>query len=200
MKKTRDFYNENASSFFEGTVGEDMSENYKAFLERLPQDAHILDAGCGSGRDSLAFKEMGYQVTAIDASEELCKLAAEYIRQEVRNIRFEELDYENAFDGIWACASLLHVPSVELPQVIEKLAKASKEDGVMYASFKYGDFEGERNGRYFYDLTEEKAEELFTVGGLKVVKMWITGDVREGRGDEKWLNLIADRKHKLKVL
>ena len=190
MKKTRDFYNENASSFFEGTVGADMSENYKVFLERLPQGAHILDAGCGSGRDSLAFKEMGYQVTAIDASEELCKLAAEYIGQEVRHIRFEELDYENTFDGIWACASLLHVPSVELPQVIEKLAKALKKDGVMYASFKYGEFEGERSGRYFYDLTEEKAEELFTVGGLKGVKMWITGDVREGRGDEKWVNVM----------
>lgn len=190
MKKTRDFYNENASSFFEGTVGADMSENYKAFLERLPQGAHILDAGCGSGRDSLAFKEMGYQVTAIDASEELCKLAAEHIGQEVRNIRFEELDYENTFDGIWACASLLHVPSVKLPQVIEKLTRALRKDGVMYASFKYGELEGERNGRYFYDLTEEKAEELFTVGGLEVVKMWITGDVREGRGDEKWINLI----------
>lgn len=190
MKKTQDFYNQNATEFFEGTVATDMTQHYTPFLERLPQGAKILDAGCGSGRDSLAFKKLGYEVTAIDGSEEPCKLASEYIGQEVRHIRFEELDYESAFDGIWACASLLHVPSVELPQVLGKLTRALKEDGVMYASFKYGDFEGERNGRYFCDLTEEKAEELFTVGGLKVVKMWITGDVREGRGDEKWLNTI----------
>ncbi len=188
-----DFYNSNAIEFFTSTVKADMSKNYMPFLRLLPKGATILDAGCGSGRDSLAFKEMGYQVTAIDASEELCKLAAEHIGQEVRNIRFEELDYENAFDGIWACASLLHVSSMALPQVIQKLAKSLKNDGVLYASFKYGEFEGERNNRYFHDLTEEKARNLFTVEGLKVDKMWITRDVREGRGDEKWLNLIISK-------
>lgn len=191
MKKTQDFYNQNAAEFFEGTVAADMMQNYKPFLERLPKGAKILDAGCGSGRDSLAFKKLGYEVTAIDGSEELCKLASKYIGQEVKHIQFQELDFENEFDGIWACATLLHVPSQELSVVIESLVKALKKDGVLYVSFKYGDFEGERNGRYFHDLTEEKAEELFTVGGLKVEKMWITSDVREGRGDEKWVNLIA---------
>ena len=184
------YYNENAKTFFEGTVAADMSEQYKMFLDLLPKGASILDAGCGSGRDSLAFKNLGYQVTAIDASEELCKLASEYIGQEVKQIRFQDLDFEDTFDGIWACATLLHVPSKELPQVIQNLRRALKPGGSLYASFKYGDFEGERNGRYFHDLTEEKAEQLFTEGGLKVEKMWITGDVREGRGDEKWVNLI----------
>lgn len=191
MKKTQDFYNQNAAEFFEGTVVADMTQNYMPFLERLPKGAKILDAGCGSGRDSLAFKKLGYEVTAIDGSEELCKLASEYIGQAVKYMQFQELDFENQFDGIWACATLLHVVSEELPEVIKRLVKALKKDGVLYASFKYGNFEGERNGRYFCDLTEEKAEELFTIGGLKVEKMWITRDVREGCGDEKWVNLIA---------
>lgn len=191
MEKTQDFYNQNAAEFFEGTVAADMTQNYTLFLERLPKGAKILDAGCGSGRDSLAFKKLGYEVIAIDGSEELCKLASEYIGQEVKHMQFQELGFENEFDGIWACATLLHVPSQELPEVIKSLVKALKKDGVLYASFKYGEFEGERKGRYFHDLTEEKAEELFTVSGLKVEKMWITSDVREGRGDEKWLNLIA---------
>lgn len=192
MKETQDFYNQNATEFFEGTVAADMTQNYMPFLERLPQGAKILDAGCGSGRDSLAFKKLGYEVTAIDGSEELCKLASEYIGQEVKHMQFQELDFENEFNGIWACATLLYIPSQELPDVIKRLVKALKKDGVLYASFKYGDFEGERKGSYFYDLTEEKAEELFTVGGLKVEKMWITSDVREDRGDEKWLNLLAE--------
>lgn len=190
---TNDFYNNNAIDFFKDTVNADMSENYKLFLERLPKGAAILDAGCGSGRDSLAFKKLGYQVTAIDGSEELCKLAEEYIGQEVKNVRFQDLEFENEFDGIWACATLLHVPSEELPEVIKNLAKALKKDGVLYASFKYGDFEGERNGRYFYDLTEERTQELFTINGLKIVEMWITGDVREGRGDEKWISVLVTK-------
>ncbi len=191
MKKTQDFYNQNATEFFVGTVAADMTQNYAPFLECLPKGEKILDAGCGLGRDSLAFKKLGYEVTAIDGSKELCKLASEYIGQEVKHMQFQELDFENEFDGIWACATLLHVPSEELPEVIERLVKALKKDGVLYASFKCGDFEGERKGRYFYDLTEEKAGELFTVSGLKVEEMWITRDVREGRGDEKWVNLVV---------
>lgn len=191
MKKTQDFYNQNAVEFFEGTVAADMTQNYTPFLERLPQGAKILDEGCGSGRDSLAFKKLGYEVTAIDGSKELCKLASEYIGQEVKYMQFQELEFENEFNGIWACATLLHVPSQELPEVIDHLVKALKKDGVLYASFKYGEFEGERKGRYFCDLTEEKARELFTARGLKVEEVWITSDVREGRGDEKWFNLIC---------
>ncbi|MDF2614473.1 MAG: SAM-dependent methyltransferase [Clostridia bacterium] len=185
------YYNNNAKEFFDGTVDANMNEHYTAFLEKLPQGAHILDAGCGSGRDSLNFKKLGYQVTAIDASDELCKLARTYIGQEVLKLRFQNITFENHFDGIWACASLLHVPSTELRNVIGKLAKALKPEGILFASFKYGTFEGERNGRYFHDLTEEKAEKLFVAEGLKVEEMWITKDVRLERVDEFWLNIIT---------
>lgn len=188
---TNEFYNENAAVFFERTATVDMGKNYQPFLERLPKGASILDAGCGSGRDSLAFKNMGYEVAAIDGSEELCKLASEFVGQKVQCIRFQNMTFENEFDGIWACATLLHVPSNELIQVLVKLKRALKLEGVLYASFKYGSFEGERNSRYFTDLTEETAEELLKECGLKIEEMWITGDVREGREDEKWLNILA---------
>ena len=185
------YYNNNAKHFFEGTVHADMTEHYAVFLQKLPKGAHILDAGCGSGRDSLYFVKQGYKVMAMDASKELCKLAEQYIGQPVLNLKFQDIAFDNTFDGIWACASLLHVPSEELEKVLKNLKKALKQNGILYASFKYGDFEGERNGRYFHDLTEERAEKLFTKVGLNIEKMWITKDVREDRVDEKWLNIIA---------
>lgn len=185
------YYNNNAKAFFEGTAYVDMSMQYKDFLVSIPKGGFILDAGCGSGRDSLFFKNLGYQVVAMDGSIEMCKLASEHIGQEVVHKRFQEVDFKETFDGIWAAASLLHVPSSEIEMVLGRLKDSLKPSGVFYASFKYGDFEGERNGRYFHDLTEDTAKALFTKVGFTVEKMWITGDVREGRGDEKWVNLLV---------
>ena len=187
------YYDENAQAFFEGTVEADMSSNYIDFLAKLAKGSHILDAGCGSGRDSKNFKELGYKVTAIDASEAMCALAGEYINQPVEHMRFQDMNFQAEFNGIWASASLLHVLSEELPEVLKKLYRALKPQGILYASFKYGEFEGERNGRYFHDLKEDKAKVLFIQAGFKVVNQWITGDVREGRGDEKWLNILCEK-------
>lgn len=187
------YYDKNAQAFFEGTVEADMSSNYTDFLAKLSKGSHILDAGCGSGRDSKNFKELGYKVTAIDASEAMCALAGEYINQPVEQMRFQDMNFQDEFNGIWASASLLHVLSEELPEVLKKLYRALKPQGILYASFKYGEFEGERNGRYFHDLKEDKAKVLFIQAGFKVVNQWITGDVREGRGDEKWLNILCEK-------
>ena len=132
--------------------------------------------------------------TAVDGSEEICKAASEYLGTSVRCMLFQELNEENIYNGIWACASILHLPKQELPDVICKMRDALKKDGVVYTSFKYGDFEGERNGRYFTYFTEESFRELLSqIPGLQTEKLWITGDVREGRGDECWLNVILRR-------
>lgn len=187
------YYNENAQEFFNDTVAADMSMHYEDFLSRIPVGGKILDAGCGSGRDSLIFMNRGYEVVAMDGSIEMCRLAGEYIGQEVVHMQFQEVDFAPIFDGIWAAASLLHVPSYELEKVLKKLRAGLREDGILYASFKYGDFEGERNGRYFHDLSQKKARDLFTEVGFKQLKMWITGDVRQGRGDEKWLNILVQK-------
>lgn len=186
-----DFYNTNAKEFFENTVNVDMSPHYKEFLKMIPKNGHILDAGCGSGRDTYMFKSFGYEVTAFDKSEEMCKLASEYTGEEVLCLTFQEIEFEPIFDGIWALASLLHVPSHEIENVLNKLKDSLKSKGVMYASFKYGDFEGERNGRFFNDFTEESVRELFSQIGFEINKTWISNDARKGRENEKWVNILV---------
>ena len=191
MSNTLNYYNENAKSFIEGTANVDFVSVQDIFLQLLPSYGTILDFGCGSGRDTKYFIEHGYKVDAIDGSIELCKLASEYTGIDVKHMLFQELTDAKKYDGIWACASILHVKRTELPEILQKMCNATKNNGIIYVSFKYGDFEGERNGRYFTDMTEESMSELLTyIPELKVEKQWITGDVREGRGDERWLNMI----------
>lgn len=104
---------------------------------------------------------------------------------------FQEISYKNEFDGIWACASILHAEKAELPEILRKLRNALKPEGIVYVSFKYGDYEGARNGRYFIDLTEESMVRILSeVPGLNILETWITGDVREGRASELWLNML----------
>ncbi len=193
--KTLQYYNETAPTFVQGTITADLSKLHRRFLKLLPIQAHILDLGCGSGRDAKAFLDAGYQVTAIDGSAGCCKLAGDYIGQPVLCQTFDELDFDAAFDGVWACASLLHVPYAELTGIFRKVARALRPGGYLYASFKYGDFEGERNGRYFTDLDEGRlAAVMQPVAGLTIVETFVTGDVRDGRGGEKWLNVIGERR------
>ena len=191
MCNTIDYYNQNAKEFIDGTVSVDFRHIQNMFLELLPERARILDFGCGSGRDTKYFLEQGYMVDAIDGSLELCKAASKYTGITVKHMFFQELNEEEIYDGIWACASVLHTKREELPEIIRKMSLATKANGIIYLSFKYGEFEGERNGRYFTDMTEDSmAEILFGFPELKVEKQWVTGDVRVGREDERWLNMI----------
>ncbi len=188
--KTLDYYNQNAEAFAAGTVAVDFSQTQDRFINRL-KGRQVLDFGCGSGRDTKYFLDAGLLVTATDGSEELCRIASEYTGIRVRHMLFQELEEQDRYDGIWACSSILHLPKVDLKTVFEKMAAALKENGVIYTSFKYGKFEGERNGRYFTDFTEDSfAEFICDMEYLKPEEYWITGDVRPGRGEEKWLNLI----------
>ena len=188
------YYDTNATEFLEDTLGANMESLYEVFIEKMPQNAVILDAGCGSGRDSLYFKDMGHVIIAMDASQEMCQFAGEYIGQSVLLCRFQDMHFKVLFDGIWACASLIHVQSSEMVSVLQRFNWYLNDDGVMYASFKYGDFEGEREGRYYLDLTEESATKFFTEAGFNIEKMWITNDVRDNHVDEKWLNVLVNRK------
>lgn len=185
------YYDINGEEFFDSTVDVDMSTHYKEFLDYIPKNSHILDAGCGSGRDTLAFRSLGYDVTSIDGSYKMCKLASEYTSHEVLHMQFQEIEFNPIFDGIWASASLLHISSSELDVVLEKLKNSLKDNGVLYASFKYGDFEGMRNGRYFNDFTEKTAISLFESSGFEIIKTWITNDARKGRHQEQWVNILV---------
>ena len=191
MTNTINYYNQNAENFIANTQNADMHPTQERFLRLLDANTSILDFGCGSGRDTKYFLEKGYQVTATDGSAELCRLASEFIGIKVKEMLFQELDAMNQYDGIWACSSILHLPKKVLLPVIQKKCEALKDNGIIYTSFKYGDFEGERNGRYFTDFTEKTFREYIEkVPELTIEEAWITSDVRPGRGEEKWLNLI----------
>ena len=191
MNTTINYYNLNAKKFIENTQNADMHLTQDKFLQLLPESASILDFGCGSGRDTKYFLEKGYQVVATDGSAELCRLASSFTGIKVKEMLFQELDEIGVYDGIWACSSILHLPKQELLPVIRKMCIALKDNGVIYTSFKDSNFEGERNGRYFTDFTEDTFREFIKViPELMIEDQWITLDVRPGRGEEKWLNLI----------
>lgn len=195
MTPTLTYYNQNAHQFTQATISVDFAAMQQRFLDKLPAGGLILDFGCGSGRDTKAFIDKGFQAEAIDGSEELCKIASEYTGISVRQMLFQELDELEKYDGIWACSSILHMKRQELPDVIEKMVRSLKVHGIIYTSFKYGTFEGERNGRYFTDMTEDLFLTLIKdMDNLQIEEQWITSDVRPGRGEEKWLNLILRKK------
>ena len=188
---TLDYYNQNSKQFVHDTQDVKFTEIQDYFLSNLKPGALILDFGCGSGRDTKYFLGKGYSVEAIDGSEELVKIARENTGIEVKQMLFQDLNETERYDGIFACASILHVPSKELPDIIARMKKAVKTGGILYISFKYGTFEGMRNGRYFTDRTEESLQAILDeVGGLEVIRTGITGDARPGREDEKWLNVL----------
>jgi SAM-dependent methyltransferase len=194
MNETIDYYNQNADAFASGTVNVDFTEVQDKFLSYLPSGAYILDFGCGSGRDTKYFLSKGFQVEATDGSEELCKIAAKTAGISVKQMLFSELNEKEKYDGIWACSSILHHPKDELKGVMVKILRAIKDAGYIYTSFKYGESEGYRNGRYFTDYTEESfAEFLRDFPQLKITEEWVSRDARPGRGDEKWLNLILKK-------
>ena len=193
MKKldTVNYYNRNVKQFYDNTVAVDFTDTQNVFLSKLVKGSAILDFGCGSGRDTKYFLSQGYYVEAIDGSLELCKLASQYTGIQVRHMLFRELSAIHKYDGIWACASILHLPWSELAGVMRKMQAALKANGIIYTSYKYGTFSGERNGRYFTDMTEARfAGFIEEIGGLQIEEQWISADVRPGRGEEQWLNII----------
>ena len=193
MMKSIGYYNQNTDAFIEGTIHADMHEHYNRFLPYLPERAHILDLGCGSGRDSLFFIKQGFSVVSVDGSKEVCKAAEKILNCEVRCLRFDELDYHDEFNGIWACASLLHVPKAEIADIMQKISDATKTNGVLYASFKYGNGETIKGDRLFNNYKENDIDSILQPSGFICKEYWISNDVRPDRQQEKWLNIIATK-------
>ncbi|WP_313113880.1 class I SAM-dependent methyltransferase [Pseudescherichia sp.] len=191
---TMTYYQRNAQTFFDATVGVDMASLYAPFLRFVAPGGCVLDAGCGSGRDAKAFSARGYQVEAFDASAEMVELATAHTGLPVRQMTFSALKAEERYDGIWCCASLLHLSQAELPAAMHRLARALKPGGVWYLSFKYGTSEREKEGRHFTDLNEAGLQTLVSaLPQVSIIEQWTTQDKRPER-DEVWLNALL-RKH-----
>lgn len=194
MTKTLDYYDSHAEEYRDDTVNVSMKYAYDRFLFYLPKTGKLLDFGCGSGRDTKYFLSKGFTVDPVDGSEEQAKIASAYLQQPVKVMRFDELDAENAYEGIWACASILHCPWQELRDVFGRMMKSLKKEGVIYSSFKLGDFEGYRGERYYTDLNVERLFQL--VSGYEnclLLECWKSHDQRKDRFDEMWLNFIVRR-------
>ena len=168
-----DYYSKNAKEYFASTVDLDLSEQMARFIEEVKEGGSVLDLGCGSGRDSLALSEHGFDVTPLDGSEEMCRLAEAHTGLDVLHMRFNEIDFDEAFDGIWACASLIHVEEKDMPDI-------------------YNSLKGTRSGRYFCDYTwTELKHKLEEFPKLEVIDSWKSYDVRKGRSGERWLNVLC---------
>ncbi|HEY5716200.1 MAG TPA: class I SAM-dependent methyltransferase, partial [Psychromonas sp.] len=154
LNTNQQYYDNNAQNFYDSTITVNMQSLYRKFLPLIPAAGSILDAGCGAGRDSKAFLDLGFDVDAFDASEKLALLASELTGRKIAVDLFQTYKNNKTFDAIWACASLLHVPLKELPAVFSSLSGMLKTDGLFYCSFKYGEGEVLRNGRLFTDLNE----------------------------------------------
>lgn len=205
MNQVISYYDKNAKEFCRATKDADMSFCRDRFLYLLEQkdyiktieydkpQIHILDAGCGSGRDAKAFLDAGYQVTALDASRKICEEAQKLIKQEVLCIKFEELQFQQEFDGIWACASLLHIPFAEIGGVLKRFWDALKEGGVLYASFKYGEGVRIDKDRLFFNYKETALNDLMKNNSFLVEDIFLTQDVRKNRRNEQWINVLAKK-------
>ena len=193
---TLDYYNKNSEEYFNSTLNVDMTNTYKPFLKLVPKDGKILDLGCGSGRDSMNFMKLGYEVTAVDGAKELAKKASVLLGKEVIVSTFEELELKEKFHGIWACASLLHIKKEDLKIVLNNLYNNLEDNGVFYMSFKYGEKEYvDDKNRYFNCFTDESIIGFINENTkFNILDLYITED-KLGRVNEvKWVNLICNKK------
>ncbi|EIM31451.1 DNA/RNA helicase, superfamily II [Leptothrix ochracea L12] len=193
MNQTAHFYNRHAVEFFGSTVGVDMAPLHARFLAGLPAGAAVLDAGCGSGRDARAFAERGYRVSAFDASPALAALASKHCGFPVAVRRFEDVEDIACFDGIWCCASLLHVAQADVPEVLTRLWRALRPGGALYVSFKHGQGERVHHGRHFTDADEPTLRAWFApLPEALEPEIWLTDDRRPDRF-ERWTNALLRR-------
>lgn len=193
MPDTIGYYQEHAEDFVESTFDVAMDVLYSEFLPLIPRGGHILDAGCGSGRDAYHFHRKGFIVSAFDGALAIVELAGKKTGLAVKCRQFSEITEEAVYDGIWACASLLHLPADQIPGTIERLWRALRPSGSLYMSFKIGDGERSDNGRHFTDANEVVAKQWISgIEGLANSRFWRTRDQRQDRSEE-WLNILLTK-------
>ncbi len=193
--KTIHYYDKNAKSFYDRTIGINLSETYHRFLTYIPAQSHILDAGCGTGRDSKCFLSKGYSVTAFDASQEMCTLASKETDLSVQQLTFQDMTFNQEFEGVWANASLLHVPYEETKAVYGKIHKALVPNGIFYGCYKYGNDYMPTPEREFWNMNETAILSYFE-GLFEILEIWKEKDARSKVSpspDQAWLHFIVKK-------
>lgn len=189
------YYDRNAKDFFARTINADMQDVYQKFLQYMPHGGRILDAGCGVGRDSKFFLSLGYDVVSFDGSVEMVRMASDLLGRQAIQMLFQEINFFNEFNAVWANASLLHIPYENLSDVFQGFHNALIPSGILYASFKYGTDMRQEEDRFFFDMNE-KTIEPYLNGLFHTLKIWKSDDTRNKVAPvsyKSWLNFIAKR-------
>lgn len=200
IKDTINYYDINSQSYYEEwnrkfVQNYDFDEVLDTFLSYLKPSSYILDLGCGSGRDSIYFKKKNYKVKSVDGSLKMCEVASKVLGEPVEQKNFLDLAYENEFDGVFACASLLHLNDEDLISCLNKIVTALKDNGILYISFKYGKETRFKDGRFFNDMTEEKFKNIYSqVPELEFVKVFSNAQYD---GHKPFINFILKKKSKI---
>jgi 2-polyprenyl-3-methyl-5-hydroxy-6-metoxy-1,4-benzoquinol methylase len=193
--ETLDHYEQNALSFWQGTRDHDVSQNTQAFIKALPatKPLDILDFGCGPGRDLITFKSMGHNPIGLDGSQAFCLMAKKYSGCHTLNQQFLNLDLKaGQFDGIFANASLFHIPSQELANVLKMLHQSLRPNGILFSSNPRGDQEGWSGQRYGHYMELENFETYLAQAGFKILNHYYR-PAGLPRNEQPWLAVISQR-------
>ena len=136
MRSTVSYYDKNAEEYYRSTLDVDLDQARLRFAAYLPEHAQIIDVGCGSGRDVKAFCEMGFRAVGLDVSEKLAKIASRELGVQIIVGDMATWTSDEPFDGIWCCASLLHLGDEEVQRFVDNLRENLKPGGAIYISVK----------------------------------------------------------------
>ena len=192
VSSTDRFYEDHAVEYFSGTSGAQTQFVLDRFLSHLPANAAILDAGCGSGRDLKYFHSRGHCALGIDASTALVQMAAQHSGAPCEVARIESISYEDRFDGIWACASLLHLPRDAFRPALRCLNRALKRGGTLFMAVQEG--QGEAilpDGRLYVYYSEDDIRRSLDAAGLAVNELWASRNSADAVHQPVWINVIA---------
>ena len=188
-------YESNAHSFWLGTKGHDVSQNIEAFLQALPKNKRldILDLGCGPGRDIGSFKSLGHKPVGLDGSQVFCQMARQLSGCPVLHQQFLSLELpQSGFDGIFANASLFHIPSQELPRVLGDLHAALRAGSILFSSNPRGQAEGWQGQRYGHYMELETSKAYFEQAGFEIIHHYYRPK-GVSRDQQPWLAIVSRR-------
>lgn len=186
MNDTIKYYIDNFKEYVDSTKDIDMTELYIDFLANI-KGSDILDVGSGSLRDSLYFRDLGFNVSCLDPVVNFYNLALEN-NFEAYNQCITQINLSNQFDGIWACASLLHVDSTLINKAFYKCHKALRNNGVMFCSFKTSESSDVKDNRYFNYLSIDKLKEICITNKFSIIEIKESSD-KLNRGNN-WISVI----------
>ncbi|WP_196764436.1 class I SAM-dependent methyltransferase [Pseudomonas fluorescens] len=172
----------------------DMSEQWKSFESMLPPGGRVLDLGCGTGRDIKHFLEMGFIVEGLEPSLAMANCARLKTGAKIFDLAAEQIAFVEEYDGIWACASLMHLCKPAFFDTLPKIVRSLKTGGHLYFSLKQGVGEARNtDGRLFSFYKMDEITDLFSlIANTQIVKQWVSKDLA-GRSETQWVNTIVKK-------